>query len=193
MDSPLEKLFNNLSNKLSPKIYKLTEKPPEPAGITTIGLLANLFAINSLKEKSILMCIFYSIIGLYCGNLDSFYAKKYKMKSTIWKSYSHLVDNIKILGLIYLVFIIYKDKISNTVINIFIILALLSNINYAIKIRIKNIDNIPYDKQLEPWNYLGMLIGDKKKLKKVSKITRFFDDSMIFVYFLISILYFHYF
>lgn len=193
MDSPIEILFNYISNKLSPIIYRITKKPPQPIGITTIGLLANLFAINSLKENAIILCIFYSLIGLYCGNLDSFYAKKYKMETIIGKMYSHLVDNIKILGLIYIVFIIYKNQISNTIINIFIILTILSNINYAIKIRTKNLNKIPYDKQLEPWNYLGMLFGSEEKLKKISKFTRFFDDSMIFVYFLVSIIYLHYF
>ena len=189
-DSPIENLFSRLSYKIAPKLYELTDT--EPNNITTVGLIANVFAVISLKEGSILSCIIFALIGQYMDNLDGYYARKFNKESLFGKIYDHLADNIKLLCLVLTFYFIYEPKISDLVINIFILLTIISNINFSIKIRLKKLNKKSYDVQLEPWNQFGKLLGNKSSLIFYSKFTRFFDDTSIFIYFLITLLFIHY-
>ena len=58
--SYIETIFSKISEKIAPEVYKMSinKDPPHPHNITTIGLIANLFAINSLKNRQIFLCIF---------------------------------------------------------------------------------------------------------------------------------------
>ena len=193
--SPIENIFTKISEKISPTIYNLsiTNTPPQPNNITTIGLISNLFSIMALREGQILVCIIFAIIGQYLDNLDGFYAKKYNMETKIGQYYDHLADNIKILGLIFVFYILYEDKIQSYHISIFICLAIIGNINFALRIRLKHFENESYDIMLEPWNILGKIFGSKENVIKLSKFTRYFDDTSLFIYYLFAIIYFHYF
>lgn len=191
--SPIENIFTKISQKLSPKIYNLPlEKPIDPNAITSLGVIAMIYSIYSLNENKILSCIFFAFIAQYLDNLDGYYAKKYNLDTTIGKYYDHLADNIKILGLIFVFYILYENKITVYHIIFFIILSLIGNINYAIRIRLKDINNENFDYHLKPYNYLGKLFGSKENLIYLSKITRFFDDTSIFCYYLITIIYFQF-
>ena len=192
--SPIENIFSKISEKISPYVYNFTftNKPPHPNNITTIGLISNIFAIIELKNGNILSCILYAIIGQYFDNLDGHYAKKYNLESTIGHYYDHLADNVKILGLIFVFYLIYGNKVEIYHMNIFIIIAILGNINFALRIRLKNLNKEKYEFYLEPWNILGKLFGNKEQIIKITKLTRHFDDTSIFIYYLISIIYFHY-
>ena len=105
-------------------IFSLNNKHPQPNNITTVGLISNLFSIIALREGQILTCIIFAIIGQYLDNLDGHYAKKYNMETKIGQYYDHLADNIKILGLIFIFYVLYEDKIQSYHITIFICLEL---------------------------------------------------------------------
>ena len=191
--SPIENIFTKISKKVSPKIYNLPlENPIEPNAITTLGILSMFFSIYCLKENQISCCIIFAVFSQYLDNLDGFYANKYNMITKIGKYYDHLADNIKILGLIFVFYAIYENKIQLYHIVFFICLSFIGNINYALRIRLKDLNKEKYDYHLKPYNYLGKLFGSENSILKIAKFTRFFDDTSIFCYYLIAIIYFQF-
>lgn len=191
--SPIENIFTSISDKLSDKIYNLPlNRPPEPNNITTLGLLAALFSIFTLREGKIILCVLFALFGQYLDNLDGYYARKYKLDTKFGYYYDRIADNIKILGLIFVFYILYETKINIIHILIFIALSLLGNLNFALRIRLKELNNEKYHYHLKPWNYLGKLFGSKENIIKLTKFTRYFDETSIFIYYLFAIVYFHY-
>ena len=191
--SPIESLFTKISDNLSDKIYNLPlNSPPSPNNITTLGLLAALFSIFTLREGQIILCILFALTGQYLDNLDGYYARKYKLDSKVGYYYDRMADNIKIMGLIFVFYILYEDKIKINHIIIFITISLLGNLNFALRIRLTELNSEKYHNYLKPWNYLGKLFGSKENIIKITRFTRYFDETSIFIYYLFAIAYFHY-
>jgi len=185
-DSPLEKIFLRTSENLSHYLKKINT---QPNNITTVGLLATLFGIYFLFEGSIVCCIFFSLIGQLCDSADGYYAKKYNMETTLGHYYDHIVDGIKLLGLLYAIHLRFGSKIKDIHINLLLLICFFSNINLAVKIRLKKINNQDYNTSLEPWNKLGSLFGNEDNLILISNISRFFDETSIILYILFFVFY----
>ena len=185
-DSPIEQIFLRISEKIG---NKLREIKTEPNNITTVGLLATLLGIYCLFEGSIFLCILFSLIGQFCDTLDGYYAKKDNMETTLGHYYDHISDGIKLLGILYAIHLRFSYKISDIHVNLLLLICFFSNINLAIKIRLKNLSNEKYDKCLEPWNIFGSLLGNRNNLIQISLISRFFDETSILLYILFFIYY----
>ena len=185
-DSPLEKIFLRISENLSHSLKKINT---QPNNITTVGLLSTLFGIYFLFEGSLVCCIIFSLIGQFCDSLDGYYAKKFNMETTLGHYYDHVVDGIKLLGLLYAIHLRFSTRIKDIHINLLLLICFFSNINLAVKIRLKKINNQDYNTSLEPWNKLGSLIGNENNLIQLSNISRFFDETSILLYILFFIFY----
>ena len=76
-----------------------------PNHITTISLICNVLSAILLYYDKKYMSALMFIIGYYFDCADGFYARKYEMVTTFGDYYDHINDQLKILMILYVMYI----------------------------------------------------------------------------------------
>ena len=174
-----------MNNKINEKIHTLKF---QSHNIITYGLCLNAFALLSLLYGEFLLFLLLFVSTIYTSHIYKSYIKKYNENTEYVKFYYNLADYIKILYTYFIFTSLYNIKIKKPIIIISIVILSLCNINFTIE----NILNT--EKQnlfIETWKK-SMSWIDMNTLQNINKYTKYFNEELILVFFVVIMCYIHY-
>ena len=197
MDSPLTSKLKSSTDTVLKLIDYLTKYfNISTYHIVTYSIILNAFGVLSLLNKEFILFIVLFITTFYIQLVAKMYKRKTNDQSTISKLYGRLSVWIIFLTVLYAVYYSYMDKISLGVISVFIIVTSFCNLNYSLKI-LNKIENNEFDNNhdlnsffLKKWSLLFKGIS-KEKRQHLSNITKYFDETMVIVIFILLVIYLH--
>lgn len=195
MDSDLTKLLKSGSNKIIGFIDKKINVSTQ--NIIAYSVILNAFAVLNLLKDNIGMFIALFLTAFY----SQIMAKTNKFKKNDSTSMVRLFGRMSIWLMLITVFYgvhsVFKTYISAGFLVIFIIVLIICNVNYSLKILEKveknefenrgDINSIVINKWASMFKYIS-----KEKREHLSFITKFFDETMVILYFCIGVLYLEY-
>lgn len=195
MDSDLTKILKSGSNKFIGFIDKKINVSTQ--NIIAYSVILNAFAVLNLLKDNIGMFIALFLTAFY----SQIMAKTNKFKKNDSTSMVRLFGRMSIWLMLttvfYGVYSVYKKYISFGFLFIFIIVLIICNVNYSLKILEKveknefenrgDINSIVINKWASMFKYIS-----KEKREHLSFITKFFDETMVILYFCIGVLYLEY-
>lgn len=169
-------------------IDKLHSMKIQPHNIITYGLCLNAFGLLSLLYGEFILFIMLFASTIYISHIFKAYNQKYNLSTNMIKLYYNVGDYIKILTTYFFFTSLYKKKINMNIIIISFLILALCNINFTV-------ENILSNKKtnlfIDTWNKTLSWLSDEN-LKKLHTITKYFNEELILVYFVIIMCYIHY-
>ena len=171
----------------------------KPNHITTFGIILNASALMNLLNYEFIIFILLFFMAYFCDILDGVYAREFNMETEIGKKYDKIADWLKLIST-YIVFsTLYKNKITQPITIIIILLLIMCNIHFIVRYHLRNIDKSNNiidepkfdDKCIEMWTRCLNFL-DKKQLHYISIFTRYFDETMIILFIICMMVYIHY-
>ena len=138
-------------------------------------------------------------MAYFCDILDGIYAREFNMETEIGKKYDKIADWLKLIST-YLVFsTLYKNKITQPITIIIILVLIMCNIHFIVRYNLKIIDKSNNlidepkfdDKCIKMWTRCLNFL-DKKHLDYISIFTRYFDETMVILFIICMMVYIHY-
>jgi len=195
MDSYINDKLKSSSINIVNRIHKVY--PVSTTNFITYSLLLNAFALLALINGSFILFIMLFATSFYIQFLGKINKRLKNDITRISKIYGRLSVWIMFGSTLYFIINIYDNEITFPISLIFTIILGLCNINYSLKI-LNKIENKEFDHNedinsyfIEKW--ANMFKGiPKRKRDNISKITKWFDEIMVVVYFIIIVIYLNY-
>lgn len=188
-DSPLEIFYTNMSKKIAPHLKNLNASPND---ITTAGLMFNFCALFSLCELNFVLFLIFLFMGHMCDTLDGVYARMYNKETLFGHFYDHIADGIKVISLAYAFYTIYYRHMDNFSMGLIYFIFLMCNVHFVVKHRLYDLEGKEVDLTRLVWVKIGSFTSNTEMLRKVAKITKYFDEasSILYISLLFSILHY---
>lgn len=179
MDSFFTEWLNKNSKKLSNKLNKhFPDLKPEL--FTTASLVLNACALLNLLTNNYVVFIFLFVTAYYSNYLSKIYGELFGLSTNLTIYYYNLATWVQIISFYSIFTKFYKYKISNNIIVLVAVILLLCNINFLI------------NEKSEYLPFINKNIINTNKVNKLQQITKYFDESLSFVYILIITTYLYY-
>ena len=173
IENPIDDIIIYIADRSS-EIYKNMGLTPNH--ITTISLICNILSAVLLYYDRKYMSALMFMIGYYFDCADGFYARKYDMVTTFGDYYDHINDQLKILIILYVMYIKSSCKFFN-ILPIIMSLTLLSIIHLGCQEKV-------YGKEESPTlDGLKHLCSVRDNAIQSMKITKYFGTGTLMVCF----------
>lgn len=172
--------------------YKLSTKH-----IITYSILLNAFAVLNLLNRDIYVFVLLFLSAFYLQLLSKVNKNKRNDTTFMIRYYGRFSVWLMLYTVLYGIYTVYKSKISVSFILVFIVLGILCNINYSLKISDKIRSGDFEDRKdinsklVKYWGKLFSFINPDTQ-QSLSKSTRHFDETMMILYFIIGVFYLEY-
>lgn len=217
LNSPLKNGLKNIAGFISEVLNKKIPYL-KPNYITTFGLVLNAFALlNLLKNEFGLFIILFSA-SYFCDILDGVYARKFNQDTKIGKLYDKFADWIRLITVYTIFSALYKKSIKYYHIIFVVVILCACNFHFIIKKSIKkyqkqlpskNINNQENNQEnnsvinnfFKKDNFdaiqnvcIDLYVScfkkiEIKKMKKMLKISKYFDETMVIFYLVLTMIY----
>ena len=194
MDSKLTILFEKYSNKIINYLENNNIKIKH-YNITTFSIILNACALINLLYNEFILFI---LLFFSSYNLNIFYEqfiKKYNTETQITAYYNRFGQWLILFTTLMIFVSIYNKNISQNILLIFILLSILYLIHYILDITITNynINNESNDVlKYKISKFIAKNNITKNNLEQISKITKYFDKTLINIYIILLMTYIHY-
>ena len=194
MDSKLTILFEKYSNKIINYLENNNIKIKH-YNITTFSIILNACALINLLYNEFILFI---LLFFSSYNLNIFYEqfiKKYNTETEITAYYNRFGQWLILFTTLMIFVSIYNKNISQNILLIFILLSILYLIHYILDITITNynINNESNDDlKYKISKFIAKNNITKNDLEQISKITKYFDKTLINIYIILLMTYIHY-
>ena len=200
-ENSLAKLYLRNKAKILSQVLNKKMGFLKPNHITTFGIILNASALMNLLNYEFIIFILLFFMAYFCDILDGEYAREFNMETEIGKKYDKIADWLKLIST-YIVFsTLYKNKITQPITIIIILVLIMCNIHFIVRYNLRKIDKSKSnslidiskfdDKCIEMWaRCLNFL--DKKQLDYISIFTRYFDETMVILFIICMMVYIHY-
>jgi hypothetical protein len=197
MDSPLTSKLKNAANKTLNLFDNLNKYVNiSTYHIITYSVILNAFAILTLLNGEFTLFIMLFASAFFLQMVAKMSKRKKNDITRITKIYGRMSVWIMLVTVFYTIVFIYQDLLSIPIILLFSIILIICNINYSLKI-LNKIETNQFDDNedlnsiaLKKWTKIFTSIS-KKKREEITHITRWFDESMVVIFFIIIIIYIH--
>ena len=179
-DNILDNYLYNLSDKISPFLYKLNITPNQ---ITILGLISGLSACYYLYTDQIHLSFFLILLSAFFDDLDGHHARKYKLVSPFGDQLDHMCDVIKTLALFYVLYTKYFNEFYN-IKEVFIFIFIINYIHNSCIYKITNTNGSVFHKDF--------CIYPKNNIEQILNITKHFQNGILIVYLYIYLYYIKY-
>lgn len=169
----------SLSNIILPYFKKLNASQYD---LILMGLLFNIISLNFLLKNDFILFVLFFYLSHYFNLLNVLYAKKYKIQTKYANNYNKLSNWIKLYltGLVF--YYKYEKNINFKEIFITLVILILCNLNYSLKICLKKENNIKIDHILEIYVKPICNFFSSKIIKKMYNNTIYFDENLTIFY-----------
>ena len=193
---------NYITEKLKSSSINVVNKLNKVKGVSTLNLityslLLNAFAILALINGSLTLFIMLFLTSFYIQFLGKVNKKLKNDVTRMVRMFGRLSVWIMFGSVFYLIVTIFDQEITFPVSMFFTVVLALCNLNYSLKI-LDKIETKQFDNNedinsyfLQKWSNLFKNIGQKKR-ENISKLTRWFDEVMVVIIFVIIIIYLNY-
>lgn len=195
MDSYITEKLKSSSISVLNKINKVVNV--STLNLITYSLLLNAFSILALINGSFNLFIMLFVTAFYIQFLGKVNKKQKNDVTRMIRVYGRLSIWIMFGSVFYFVVTIYDEEITFPITAFFIVVLALCNLNYSLKI-LNKIETNQFDNNedinsyfLEKWASIFKNIG-KKKREHLSKLTKWFDEVMVIIIFVILTIYINY-
>ena len=195
MDSYITKKLKSSSINVVNKLNKI--KGVSTLNLITYSLLLNAFAILALINGSLTLFIMLFLTSFYIQFLGKVNKKLKNDVTRMVRMFGRLSVWIMFGSVFYLIVTVYDKEITFPISMFFTVVLALCNLNYSLKI-LDKIDTKQFDNNedinsyfLQKWSNLFKNIGHRKR-ENISKLTRWFDEVMVVIIFVIIIIYLNY-
>lgn len=195
MDSYITEKLKSSSISVLNKINKVVNV--STLNLITYSLLLNAFSILALINGSFNLFIMLFVTAFYIQFLGKVNKKQKNDVTRMVRVYGRLSIWIMFGSVFYFVVTIYDEEITFPITAFFIVVLALCNLNYSLKI-LNKIETNQFDNNedinsyfLEKWASIFKNIG-KKKREHLSKLTKWFDEVMVIIIFVILTIYINY-
>jgi len=137
-ENPIDRILYYSIEYISDYVYFLNITPNM---ITFLSLVTGLYSAYLIYQKKIYLAFFIWIISYYLDLLDGYIARKYDKGSVFGGWFDHISDMIKLLVIIYVLYIQEKYLIITILVSIFIV----SLLNTSCRTKFLNRDSNPND------------------------------------------------
>ena len=169
----------NLSNLILPYFKKLNASQYD---LILMGLLFNIISLNFLLRNDFILFVLFFYLSHYFNLLNVLYAKKYNIQTKYANNYNKISNWIKLYltGLVF--YYKYEKKINFKEIFITLVILILCNLNYSLKMCIKKENNIKIDHILEIYVKPICNSFSSETIKKMYNNTIYFDENLTIFY-----------
>ena len=194
MDGNLTKFLKNKSQNILnyTNKYKISTQ-----NIIVYSVILNAFAVLNLLNRDIYVFVLLFITAFYLQIVAKVNKKLNNDTTRLVRFFGRVSIWIMLTTTLYAVYKTYFNYLNAPILTIFIIIAILCNINYSLKILTK-IENNELEERddantylIKKWSSMFNFI-DKDKRVHFKSITKFFDETMMIVYFIIAVIYLEY-
>ena len=189
LDNPLDNLFVDIGDTLSPFFKKLNMTPNQ---LTSISIIASLYSIYLYIKKDYSTSAIIYIISYLFDCFDGHYARKYNMTSKFGDYYDHISDILT--GVIFYVIILYKylrsDSVNQLIPLIGLIFTVTMNIHLACQDKYYELERGKKEtgKSLDIFKF-SCPASKKGDLIKIMRVSRFFSSGTHALFMVFLILY----
>jgi hypothetical protein len=191
MDSNLTKILKNKSKK----ILNYTQKfKISTQNIIVYSVLLNAFAILNLLNREIYVFVLLFITAFYLQIVAKVNKQLTNDTTRLVRFFGRFSIWLMLSTTLYAVYNTYFNYLNASILIIFIIISILCNINYSLKILTK-IEHSELEERedvntyiIKKWASMFNFI-DKDKRLHFKSITKYFDETMMIIYFVIAIIY----
>ena len=193
---------NYITEKLKSSSINVLNKLNKIMGVSTLNLityslLLNAFAILALINGSLTLFIMLFLTSFYIQFLGKVNKKLKNDVTRMIRMFGRLSVWIMFGSVFYLIVTVFDQEITFPVSIFFTVVLALCNLNYSLKI-LDKIETKQFDNNedinsyfLQKWANLFKKMGQKKR-ENISKLTRWFDEVMVVIIFVIIIIYLNY-
>lgn len=192
MDNIITEKLKKSSIRVVNKLNKI--KSVSTLNLITYSLLLNAFAILSLINGSFTLFIMLFLTSFYIQFLGKINKKLKNDVTRMIRIYGRLSVWIMFGSVFYIIVTVYDQEITFPISMFFTLVLAMCNLNYSLKI-LDKIETKQFDNNedinsyfLEAWAGLFKKI-DKKKRMHISKVTRWFDEVMVVLIFVVITIY----
>ena len=194
MDGNLTKFLKNKSQNILnyTNKYKISTQ-----NIIVYSVILNAFAVLNLLNRDIYVFVLLFITAFYLQIVAKVNKKINNDTTRLVRFFGRVSIWIMLTTTLYAVYKTYFNYLNAPILIVFIIIAILCNINYSLKILTK-IENNELEERddantylIKKWSSMFNFI-DKDKRVHFKSITKFFDETMMIVYFIIAVIYLEY-
>lgn len=199
MDSPLTiklkssaKVFLNFIEKISKKYFNISTYH-----IITYSVILNAFAVLTLLNNEFTLFILLFASSFYIQLIAKINKRKRNDLTRLTRIYGRMAVWIMLVTVFYAVIFCYNEQITLPVIIIFILLSLMCNINYSLKI-LSKLENNNFENSedlnsyfIKKWSNMFSFIS-KDKRQHLGNITKWFDEPSVVIIFIFIIIYINY-
>ena len=194
MDSNLTKFLQTKSKKFInyTNKYKISTQ-----NIIVYSVILNAFAVLNLLNHDIYVFVLLFIAAFYLQIVAKVNKNLNNDTTRLVRFFGRLSIWIMLSTTLYAVYKTYFNYLNALILIIFIIIAILCNINYSLKILTKIENNELEEREdantyiIKKWASMFNFI-DKDKREHFKSITKFFDETMMIIYFIIAVIYLEY-
>ena len=185
MSSFLTEYLNYKSKQLSNVIHTKLGFI-RPLHIITFSLILNACGLINLLNNNFIIFIFLFLTSYFGLIFNKIYIEEYNYESIKVNYFHNVSEWIIIISMYMIVSDLFKYKINNYVIVLFICILILCNLNYMLNKYNET------NKCIELWDKCIKTIINKKNIDKLKSISIYFDESLTVVYLLIIIIFLYY-
>ena len=194
MDSNLTKFLQNKSKKILSYTnkYKISTQ-----NILVYSVILNAFAVLNLLNKDIYVFILLFITAFYLQIVAKVNKQTKNDTTRLVRFFGRFSIWIMLTTTLYAMYKTYFNYLNAPILIVFIIIAMLCNINYSLKMLTKIEHNDLEERDdantyvIKKWASMFNFI-DKDKREHFKSITKFFDETMMIIYFVIAVIYLEY-
>jgi hypothetical protein len=194
MDSNLTKFLQNKSKKILnyTNKYKISTQ-----NIIVYSVILNAFAVLNLLNKDIYVFILLFITAFYLQIVAKVNKQTKNDTTRLVRFFGRFSIWIMLTTTLYAMYKTYVNYLNAPILIVFIIIAMLCNINYSLKMLTKIEHNDLEERDdantyvIKKWASMFNFI-DKDKRDHFKSITKFFDETMMIIYFVIAVIYLEY-
>lgn len=160
----------------------------------TYAVILNAFAILALYRGGFTLFLMLFITAFYILFIAKINKKIKNDETRYVKLYGRLAVWLMFTSVFYFTYLIYEPFINLEIGILFTGLLIICNVNYSLKI-LSKIENKEFENTtdlnsffIERWSKLFKFITKEKRLQ-LKNVTKYFDEQMIIVYFIILLIY----
>ena len=185
MNSFLTEYLNSKAKQLSNVIHKKMGFI-RPLHIITFSLILNACGLMNLLNNKYIIFVFLFLTSYFGLLFNKIYAEKYNYDSIKVNYFHNVAEWVIIISVYMIISNLFKYKINNGTIVIFVIILLLCNLNYMLnKYNEKN-------SCIELWDKCIKTVMSKDIIDYIKNITIYFDESLSLLYLMIIIKYLYF-
>jgi len=194
MDSNLTKFLQNKSKNILNYTNKFKISTQH---IIVYSVLLNAFAVLNLLNRDMYVFVLLFVTAFYLQIVAKVNKQLTNDTTRLVRFFGRFSIWIMLSTTLYAVYKTYFNYLNASILIIFIIIAILCNINYSLKMLTKIENNELEEREdantyiITKWASMFNFI-DKDKRTHFKSITKYFDETMMIIYFLIAVIYLEY-